>query len=426
MSNSLIDDLLNFLYKSPTAWHAVDYIKNALRLEGFTELDEKFEWKLEKGKGYFISRDGSSICAFITPSVELTKAHIIASHTDSPSFKLKPNPEFRRDNMTLLATEIYGAPLLTSWFNRDLGIAGRVFFAKSENKVGQALINIDDQPVTIPQLAIHLDREANEKGPSFNKQEHFSALAALDFDPSQSFLLKILKDKIEDSFEYILSHDLYLYPLDRPRLLGSEMLTGYRLDSLASVHAGLVALKTSPPHSNNLNMAVFWNHEEIGSETTQGAGSPFFLHILERISLAFSQTREQFLRILPQSLCLSVDLAHAVNPNYLEKHDARHMPFLNKGPVIKYNAQQRYATDASTSSSIIHLCEKHVIPYQLFSSRNDIPCGTTIGPIHSSVTGIPTIDIGAPQLSMHSSRELIATQDHLEMSRLLASFLQDY
>lgn len=424
MSHSLIDDLMLLLDQAPTAWHAVDYVGRSLHAEGFTELEEAQEWELEKGKGYFLKRNGSSICAFITPQESFKKAHLIASHTDSPGFKLKPNPEFRRDNMTMLATEIYGAPLLTSWFNRDLGLAGRVFLAGSNNEIKQALVNIDSHPLIIPQLAIHLDREANERGPYFNKQEHFSTLAALDADPQQSYLLKILEDNIKDSFEYILSHDLFLYPLEKAKLIGPEMLSGYRLDSLASVHAGLTALKTSHPQKNILNLAVFWNNEEIGSKTAQGADSPFLLQILERIAIALKLSREQFLALLPQSLCLSVDLAHALHPNYMEKHDPRHAPLMNKGPVIKYNANQRYASDAQSSASIVHLCEKHVIPYQFFSCRNDIPCGSTIGPLQASQTGITTVDIGSPQLSMHSARELIATQDHLEMCRLLAAFLQ--
>lgn len=424
MTNSLIEDFFTLLHKSPTPWHAVDYIKKVLLLEGFSELSEAEKWELEPGKGYFLIKEGS-LCAFLTPMDKMTKAHLIASHTDSPGFKLKPNPEYRRDNMTLLASEVYGAPLLTSWFNRDLGIAGRVFFANSENKIGHALINIDDRPVTIPQLAIHLDREANEKGPFFNKQDHFSALAALDFDQEKSYLLTLLHERIQDPFEYILSHDLFLYPLEKPQLLSSDMIAAYRLDSLASVHAGLSALKTSKPHPSHLNMTIFWNHEEIGSATSQGAGSPFLLNMLERICLAQGVLREEFLQLLSQSLCLSVDLAHAVNPNYADKHDSRHMPYLNKGPVIKYNAQQRYASDASSSAYIIHLCEKFVIPYQFFSSRNDMPCGSTIGPISASQTGIPTVDIGSPQLSMHSCRELMAVQDHLEMCRLLSAFLQN-
>lgn len=423
MSNTLIDEFLNLLHKSPTPWHAVDHIRNVLLQDGFIELNESQEWKLEKGKAYFLSRDGSSLCAFITPNENMTKAHIIAAHTDSPGFKLKPNPEFRRENMTLFATEIYGAPLLTSWFNRDLGFAGRVFISGEDGKIGQVLVNIDDYPVTIPQLAIHLDRDANEKGPTFNKQEHFSALAALDFDLQKSYLLTLLHDRIKTPFEFVLSHDLFLYPLEKATLLGSDMLSGYRLDNLASVHAGLSALKTSIPHQNHLNLAIFWNNEEIGSQTAHGAESPFLLNLLERILISLNLSREQFLRLLPQSLCLSVDLAHAVNPNYVEKHDPRHMPFLNKGPVIKYNAQQRYASDALSSAYIIHLCEKHAIPYQFFSSRNDMPCGSTIGPINASQTGITTVDIGSPQLSMHSCRELMAVQDHLEMCRLLAAFL---
>ena len=423
MTHVILDDLLQFLHQSPTAWQAVDYVRNTLLQVGYIELDEAQVWELEKGKAYFLSRDRSSLCAFIIPAEGITKTHIIASHTDSPGLKLKPNPEYRRENMTMLATEIYGSPLLTSWFNRDLGIAGRIFYVDSEDNIQDALINIDDHPVTIPQLAIHLDREANEKGPYFNKQDHFSALAALDFDPNTSYLLKLLQEKIPNTFKYILSHDLFLYPLEKPRILGEDLLSSYRLDSLASVHAGLYALKTSKPDKNHLNLAVFWNNEETGSKTSQGADSPLLLNVLERIFISLGLSREQFLRLLPQSLCLSVDLIHAVNPNYTEKHDPRHMPFLNKGPVIKYNAQQRYATDARSSAYIIHLCEQNSIAYQFFAARNDIMSGTSIGPIHASNTGIPTVDIGSPQLSMHSCRELMATQDHLEMCKLLSAFL---
>ena len=169
-------------------------------------------------------------------------------------------------------------------------------------------------------------------------------------------------------------------------------------------------------------MAVFWNHEEIGSKSANGAESPFLLNILERICISLNYTREFFLRLLPSSLCVSVDLAHAANPNFMEKHDPRHVPLLARGPVIKYNAGQRYASDSVSSANIIHICEKHAIPYQFFTSRNDMPCGSTIGPINATNTGIPTVDIGSPQLSMHSVREIVSTQDHLEMCRLLACF----
>jgi aspartyl aminopeptidase len=425
MTNSLIEELLTLLNQSPTAWHAMDHVRHTLLKANFTELHESEEWNLVAGKGYFLLRDGSSLCAFITPNEEITKVHLIASHTDSPGFKLKPNPEFRRENMTLLASEIYGSPLLTSWFNRELGIAGRVFFAKEDGKIGHHLVDIQDHPAIIPQLAIHLDREANEKGPQINKQEHFSALAAVDFDGQKSYVLHLLHENMKVPFDYVLSHDLFLYPLEEAKLSGSDLIAGYRLDSLASVHSCLSALKTSQPHQNRLNLAVFWNNEEIGSGTSHGAESPFLLNTLERILIAFGKTREQFLRLLPQSLCLSVDLAHAVNPNFMEKHDPRHMPLLNKGPIIKYNAQQKYSSDAHSSSVVIQLCEKHVIPYQFFVSRNDTPSGTTIGPINAAQTGIPTVDIGSPQLSMHSAREIISAQDHLEMCRLLAAFIQD-
>ncbi len=422
------DLLMKFLDSSPTAWHAVENCTRMLKKEGFVELREESEWDLVSGEKYFITRNGSSICAFIIPSTSPKKIKIVASHTDSPALKLKPNSEFSKENMTMLGVEVYGAPLLASWLNRDLGIAGRVIYVDEIGAVKESLVNLDEQPVIIPQLAIHLDRQVNEAGLILNKQDHLSALAAVDFSPMEttSYLEHLLKQKIQ--YRRLLGADLFLYPLEKAAYIGhqNQLIASYRIDSLASVHSTIIALSNVKEFSEDtLNLIALSDNEEVGSETTQGAGSPFLQQILERIFLSMEQSREEFLRALSQSQCLSVDLAHGLHPNHSEKHDSNHQVLLNKGIVIKSNANQRYASDAKSISSIVDICLKNEIPYQYFVSRNDIPCGSTIGPIHATKMGISTVDIGVPQLSMHSSREILACEDQLNMSKLLTAYFEN-
>lgn len=423
---SLIQGLLSFLDSSPTAWHAVEAIVSKLKEAGFQELLEQENWPLKKGGKYYVIRDGSAISAFIMPKSEPLSVNLLASHLDSPSLKLKPEPEIRRHNMILLGSEVYGSPLLTSWLNRDLGIAGRVLYYDSNHQIKESLINLTDHPVIIPQLAIHLDREVNEKGLLLNKQEHLNALAALERDiPPGSYFETLLRTQID--FEEILSFDLFLYPLEKARLVGynREMISSYRIDSLASVHASLEALLgNSEPTENAVKMVVFWNHEEVGSNTTQGAASPFLSQTLERIVISSDLNKEHYFRLLSRSTCVSIDLAHALNPNYAERHDARHLPILGKGVILKANAQQRYATDAKTSLGIKVAAKKQQLYLQNFVSRNDIPSGSTIGPIHAGVSGMSTVDIGCGQLSMHSSREIISCQDHQNLYELLKECLE--
>lgn len=422
MTLPLIQDLMTFLHQSPTPWHAVEQIKQKLSPLSFTELHEHQAWKIEAGKGYFVRRNGS-LCAFITPLSSPVRLRLLASHTDSPCFKLKPSPEIRKHRAILLATEIYGSPLLSSWLNRDLGIAGRVTYLDRQQQLQESLIQLDQHPLTIPQLAIHLDREVNEKGLNLNKQEHLHALAALetDFLKDTPYLQSLIKQLLEGC-EEILHFDLFLFPLEKPRLLGyqQQLLASYRIDSLSSVHAALEAFIQEPaPLQEDIKMILFWNHEEIGSRTAQGADSPFFHHLLERIFMGLRLSREDYLRLLHQSLCVSIDLAHALHPNYAEKHDAQHQPYLGQGVVLKTSAQQRYASDARSLSMMQTLARQAAIPLQTFVSRNDLPSGTTIGPIHAGSTGMPTVDLGCAQLSMHACREVMACQDHLDMCKLL-------
>lgn len=422
-----LTDLIQFLEASPTAWHAIEVIVKKLKSLHFQELKEGDSWKLKPEGKYFVVRGGSSLACFILPKKNLERACILASHTDSPALKLKPNPEFQKGNLIMLGTEVYGSPLLSSWLNRDLGIAGKIIFLNKKGERESALINLTDSPLVIPQLAPHLDREVNEKGLILNKQEHLPALWSTKppLNDKKSYLEEEIKK--HHPFKQLLSFDLFLYPLEKPRLVGldQEFISTWRVDSLLSVHAVLVALLNSSKALNSsLKMAIFWDNEEIGSQTPQGAASPFLENILERISLKSGHSREEFLRLIHHSLCLSIDQAHALNPNYLDKHDQRHLIYLNKGIVIKTNAQKRYATDSENASIVQEICLKHKIPFQQFVSRSDLASGSTIGPIASTALGISTVDLGHPQLSMHSTRELAGCHDHQEMCKLLKYMLE--
>jgi len=421
-----IRDLLTFLDGSPTAWHAVENCAQALARERFIHLREEDPWQIKPGGRYFVTRNGSSLCAFVVPKKTPTALRVAASHTDSPTFKLKPKAEFFKENMLLLGLETYGSPIISSWLNRDLGIAGRVVFKDKKGTIHEKLVRLDQTPVVIPQLAIHLDREVNEKGTILNKQEHLAALASLGV-PSKghsTFIERAIHALFP--FQTLLSTELFLYPLEPARLFGEgqELISSYRIDSLTSVHAALQGLLHANKEDNHLiKMIAFWDNEEIGSNTTQGAASPFFMHLLERLMLALNLSREDYLRLLPASLCVSVDLSHAMHPNYTDKHEPHHIALLNKGVSIKTQAQYRYASDARSVATIVELCHEHKIPFQHYVPRGDIPAGTTIGPIHASLSGMPTVDIGCTQLSMHSCREITGVIDHLSMCRLLGTFL---
>jgi aspartyl aminopeptidase len=426
--DGLTQDLLRFLDACPTSWHAVAEVKKKLQERGFVELKEEQKWDLQPGRRYFVTRNNSSVCAFVTPLHPPHKIRLIASHTDSPSFKLKPQPEIRNRNMILLGVEVYGAPLLSSWLNRDLGLAGRVIFYNQNGQLECKTVRLDESPLTIPQLAIHLDREVNEKGLQLKKQEHLNALAAFvddSWDDSNDYLDTLLRKKLR--CEKIVNFDLFLFPLEPASFLGygEQMVAAYRIDNLASLHASLDALiENDEPLTDEIKMLVSWDNEEIGSGTAQGASSTFVPQAIERIALSFGLTREDYFRMLSQSLCVSVDLAHALNPNYGDKHDPNHPILAGKGVVLKTNAQYRYASDAFSSIALQVVAERNGMCLQKFVSRNDIPCGSTIGPIHATLCGMPTVDIGAAQLSMHSCRELMAVQDHIDLCNLLGLILE--
>jgi aspartyl aminopeptidase len=418
-----LSDFLTFLQHSPTPWHATQEIGNRLAQQDYTPLDEQDIWKLEPGKPYFVQR-GGSLAAFILPKQMPQKATILASHTDSPALKLKPHPIFIDDRLPFLRVETYGSPLLSTWMNRDLVIAGRILTLSGE-EVEEELVYLDHAPVMIPSLPIHLERDVNDQPKKIDKQHHLCPLLgihAYDQTPEQIFA-SLLGSKRGP----ILGTDLYLVPLEPPRILGSQsdLIGSYRLDNLGSAHASLLALLAAENHrQHTIQMAIFWNHEEVGSMSDEGASSPFLMDTLKRISLTYSMDEEAFLRMKSLSQIVSIDMAHAYHPGYQSKYDPHNTPRVGKGVALKYNANQRYATTGLSAAKIVHLCQKKHIPYQSFASESNLPCGSTVGAISAARTGIPTVDIGLPQFSMHAARELIAINDHSNLCKLLKSILE--
>jgi aspartyl aminopeptidase len=420
-----IQEFLTFIKKSPTAFHAVLSIKEVLIKKGYEELKENKPWSLKSGGKYFIIKGGSTLALFIMPKLKISGCLLFASHTDSPGLKIKPNPDFTLHDIAMVGSEIYGAPLYTSWLNRDLGIAGEVIYENKKGDVVKEVVTIDDSPLVIPQLAIHIDREVNEKGLILNPQEHLAALAGPSGNKEEPFLKTLLIKKLKA--KEILSFDLFLYPLDEPRLVGIDqsLISSYRLDNLASVWASLKAFEEETASKDLLKAALFYDHEEFGSRSSLGADSPFLNELLERIFHVQKSTLEEFLIFKANSLIASLDLAHSIHPNYPLKHEPRHPLALNKGVVVKNNANGKYATSSRSAALIAHLCNKHNISLQRYVGRSDIPSGSTVGPILASISGIKTVDIGLSELSMHSARELMGSLDLNYLYELIKVMLKD-
>ena len=425
MSDTL-DDFLHFLQNSPTSWHAARELGNRFAAEDFLPLQEEESWELVANGKYFVEREGS-ICAFVLPKSKPKRSVILASHTDSPALKIKPHPENLKKNTIYLSTEVYGGPILHSWLGKDLVLAGKIVYSTKEDRLEEALVFIDDTPLIIPELAIHLNREVNEKGLIINKQEHLCALATLIDDPEKqkNYLETLLRKHV--FFTKLVAFDLFLIPLESPRRIGmqGEMIASYRLDNLSSAHACAKALLAAGETSDEqtVQMAIFCDHEEIGSSTRHSPPS-FLSDVLKRIFLCTESTEQEYIQSKKHSFCVSVDVAHAFHPSYSEKYDLNHSPLLGQGIVLKTNANQRYANDALSLSQIMCLCQKNSLPFQSYVNRSDISGGSTLGPLIAENIGIRTLDIGVPLLSMHSSREVIACQDHFTMCSLLQRVLE--
>jgi aspartyl aminopeptidase len=439
--NREAEELLEFINNSPTAFHVVSELKKKLKKSGFKELDLKEKWDLKKGKKYYVERNNSALIAFITGQEFLKEGfRIISSHTDSPALKIKPDPVINNEGLCVLNTEIYGGPILNTWYDRDLSLAGKIILkSKNSFKLQEELIDLKEKLAVIPNLAIHLNKEINQKG-KIDKKNGLRALITQKLDDktadnkegensetdSEFSLKKLISQITKYQKEEILELELFLYPTQKAEFIGpqQEFIAAGRQDNLSMVHSALKALISSKT-KDWTQMAVFYDNEEIGSHTPQGADSPFVRDLIERIIFNLGAEREDYYRIIEKSFLLSADMAHAVHPNFSEEHDQNNRPLLNKGPVLKYNANLNYTTNASTAGVLIDLMEKNEIPYQFYSNRSDKRGGSTIGPIAATQLGIKSIDLGNPLLAMHSSRELGGSGDHREMIRLMSLFLEE-
>lgn len=433
MDSSPARDLLAYIDASPSPFHAV--VETARRLEqaGYRRLEEGDPWELEPGSRVYIVRGGASLAAFELGAgpPETAGFRLIGAHTDSPTLRIKPQPEVVREGHRQLGVEVYGGALYSTWMDRDLSVAGRVFVANADKSSCDAhLVRLPDSLLRIPNLAIHLNRGVND-GLNLNAQQHLVPLLGLGDKGSFSFpelLVTALKGAgAEASAAQILAWDLSLFACEPSHFGGmaGEFLFAPRIDNLAGCHAALSSLLASTGSHAATRGILLFDHEEVGSQSARGAGSFFVRSLLTRIlELSGPATESRFARAVSRSYLVSSDMAHGVHPNYTDRHEPGHRPLLGQGPVIKMNSNQAYGTDGETWALFERLAQKAEVPTQRFVVRSDLGCGSTIGPITAARLGIRTVDVGSPMLSMHSAREMAATADVAPMIRILTEFLQ--
>ena len=421
------EQLIEFIKNSPTSYHAVDNMKKFLNSAGFKNLDESKPWCLKSSNGYYVTRNDSSIIAFIVGAKEPidTGIRLIGTHTDSPCLKIKPNPEIRKKTYFQLGVEVYGGVLLNTWFDRDLSIAGKVTYKNKDNKLAEALIDFKKPIAIIPSLAIHLNRDAN-KGYIVNPETEMRPILTGCHKNNEDFrdiLAKKLVSQLSSTSKSnnlsVIDYDLSFYDTQPPDLIGlkKDFISSARLDNLLSCFAGVQAITRT--NKQVTSMLACYDHEEVGSTSAIGANGAFMESVLNRL---FGQAETKS-RVVANSMLISTDNAHGVHPNFLDKHDENHSPIINNGLVIKVNANQRYATDSLTSSLLKNLCNDISIPTQSFVNRADMSCGSTIGPIIAANIGIKTIDIGVPTFAMHSVREIAGKEDAFYLFQMLNKFL---
>jgi aspartyl aminopeptidase len=419
------EDLGAFVVASPSSYHAAAEVARRAQDAGYAPLDETAAWDVVPGGRYVVVRDGSAI-AFAVPeqSGPTTPFTVLGTHTDSPGFKLKPRPTTGRDGWWQAGVEVYGGPLLNSWLDRELELAGRLVLRDgSEHLVRTGPF------ARIPQLAVHLDRSVND-GLTLDKQRHTQPVFGLG-DVADADVLAELAARVESADGAVdpadvLGYDVVVADTQTPRAFGAggSLWASGRLDNLLSTHAALVALlAVDPADLRSVAVLAAFDHEEIGSASRSGAAGPFLADVLGRVSRALGAGGEDRRRAFAASLCVSSDVGHAVHPNYPERHDPANHPVAGGGPILKINANQRYATDAHGAARWQQACAAAGVPTQEFVSNNAIPCGSTIGPITATRLGIRVVDVGVPILSMHSARELTAVVDPWYLSRAMAAVL---
>lgn len=424
-ARSCCQDMLDFIEASPSPFHAVAETTRRLLEAGFTKLEESEKWSLTEGGCYFVTRNESSILAFVVGNGASSDHgfRIVGAHTDSPNLRIKPEGGYDQLGYQQVGVEIYGGVLLTTWTDRDLGLSGRVIVEK-DGVIESRLLCINKPLARVPQLAIHLNREVKTVGLLLNAQTHMAPVLGLTGE-GFDFQAWLAEQVGATDAKQIRSFELMFHVVEKPAFggLNDDFIFAPRLDNLASCHAGLTALLSHHKTAAKATRIVAcWDHEEVGSSSAQGAAGTFLEDIMRRVAARVDSSEDSWCRAKAQSTIVSADMAHAVHPNYSDKHDPMHMPMINAGPVIKTNSNARYATQARTAARFAQLCAEVEVPCQNFVMRSDLGCGSTIGPITTSRLGIEAVDVGNPMLSMHSSREMAGSQDHEMMVRVLDRF----
>lgn len=415
-----IQQVFDFIDESPTAFQAVENIEKTLEEKGFERLYEEKSWELLSGKSYYVTRNDSSVIAFSLPQKEWKGFHIVAAHCDSPAFKIKENAEMSVENAYVkLNTEKYGGMILSTWLDRPLSVAGRIFTDGIEG-IQSHRVNVKEDLLVIPNLAIHMQRELNN-GYVYNPQKDM--LPVFSSIEGKGELLTLVAKNAGVSKESILSHDLYLYVREKGHTVGlnGEWIMSPRLDDLQCVYGAVESIKEAEPKEYIAVSAIFDN-EEVGSDTRQGAGSTFLRDVLEKIVCTIKGTSKGLQEYLSNSFLISADNAHALHPNHTEKADPTNRPVLNGGIVIKHHAQQKYTTDAYSAACIKKYCKEIGIACQDFYNRSDMTGGSTLGNISITQAAIPSVDIGLPQWAMHSAVETAGRKDTEDFIRLCSYF----
>lgn len=426
-----VSELLSFIDESPSPWHAAYSVKKQLLAHDFQELKEIKPWSLEKNGRYYLIRDDSSIIAFIVGHKPLAETgyKIIGAHTDSPSLRIKPKAPHYEGGLLRLGVEVYGGPILATFSDRDLSLAGRISYKNNQEVIKTQLVHFKEPLLRLPNLAIHMNSKVNAEGLKFHKQNELPLLLACANEqlPEQRFY-KLLEKLTGIDSKQILSWELNVYDTQKGCFWGAnqEFYSNSQLDNLASCHAGLKALldnKLKQPEATLV--CAFFDHEEIGSETYKGANGNFLSDTLARIAFNFDNNQEDYQRALAMSFMVSADMAHAYQPNFPAAYEPNHKVMVNQGPVIKINENQRYSSESVSVAMFINWCQQEDVPYQQYAHRTDIPCGSTLGPMSSAKLGIRTVDVGNPMWAMHSIRESAGVYDHLNMIKVLRRFFED-
>lgn len=421
------EGLLAFIGQAPTPFHAVEAMVSPLETAGFQVLDERSRWDLQQGGNYLVKRDGSLIAfRFGKNSLLEEGIHLAGAHTDSPCLKVKPVAERQSQGYLQLGVEVYGGALLNPWFDRDLSVAGKVSFLDEAGNLKTCLVDLQRPVATIPSLAIHLDREANSNR-SIDAQKHLPPVllrqegeTAVSFE---AYLLEYLRSEAGyPDARSVMSHELFFYDTQPPAIIGlqDQFIASARLDNLLSCY--LITQSLLASDGVHTSVMVCNDHEEVGSGSASGAQGPFLKSVLQRLISAESSDAEALERVFRRSILFSIDNAHGIHPNYAESHDPAHGPVLNGGPVVKINANQRYASNTESVARFRAYCDRVGVKSQAFVMRSDLACGSTIGPITASETGITTVDIGVPTFAMHSIRELAGADDGERLFQVVKAF----